>query len=191
MRSESEPSSRQYPWCYWNSGSGWHGVSSWRRTSLQETFQEMKKDAKVDIGFNFTKEASMDHIQRDGLMTKSDRVANPKLSRTSCYVLMAHFLWWCVRGKQMCIQEMWRCWDYSSSSSRQCAANWTRWSPYHGAPTLVQALVAGFDTNNDEAHRTPQIPALDEVVLLWSSQCIPLIRFPVPMASHGRKWCRR
>jgi len=46
----------------------------------QETFQEANKTATVDIGFHFTSESVLTHIQRDGLMTMEDRESNPKLN---------------------------------------------------------------------------------------------------------------
>ena len=46
----------------------------------RETFESTKKDVYVDLGFHFTNTAAMEHIQRDGLMTMSDRESNPKLN---------------------------------------------------------------------------------------------------------------
>lgn len=47
---------------------------------LIDTFKSLSKDTTVDLGFHFTSENSMGHIQRDGLMTMSDRESNPKLN---------------------------------------------------------------------------------------------------------------
>lgn len=46
----------------------------------QETFKQAKKNTKVDVGFHFTSESGLEHIQRDGLMTMEDRESNPKLN---------------------------------------------------------------------------------------------------------------
>ena len=46
----------------------------------RETFESTNKDTSIDLGFHFTHAAAMEHIQRDGLMTMSDRKSNPKLN---------------------------------------------------------------------------------------------------------------
>lgn len=46
----------------------------------KETFESANKETVVDLGFHFTKESAMGHIQCNGLMTKSDRESNPKLN---------------------------------------------------------------------------------------------------------------
>ena len=47
---------------------------------IDTLFNPVGKDTYVDLGFHFTSEDSMGHIQRDGLMTMSDRESNPKLN---------------------------------------------------------------------------------------------------------------
>jgi len=52
-----------------------------RMLMLTDTlFKPVGKDTNVDLGFHFTSEDSMGHIQRDGLMTLDDRESNPKLN---------------------------------------------------------------------------------------------------------------
>jgi len=47
---------------------------------IDTLFDPVGKNTNVDLGFHFTSEDSMGHIQRDGLMTLDDRVSNPKLN---------------------------------------------------------------------------------------------------------------
>lgn len=47
---------------------------------IDTLFNPVGKNTYVDLGFHFTSEDSMGHIQRDGLMTMSDRESNPKLN---------------------------------------------------------------------------------------------------------------
>lgn len=171
-----------------------------RMLELRDTFQAKGKDVSVDIGYHYTSSSALKHIQQDGLMTHCDRLSNKKLNQQEVepkHALLfgdgvytgnfpAEFIKYGeigilvarLQGQKFRVQPD----DVNIGGTLK---NYSM-KPLNKADTLGQAAVdAGFDTiiGNKSIGRQPYY-RLDEVVLLRSSQCIPLVYFPSSLIKY-------
>lgn len=170
-----------------------------RLLELRDTFQAEGKDVTVDIGYHYTSSSALKHIQQDGLMTYSDRLSNKNLNQqeaepshallfgdgvyTGNYpaeftkygkvgILVAR-----LKGKKHRVQSD----DVNIGGTLK---NYSM-KPLNKAELGQAAIDAGYDTvvGNKSFGRQPYY-RLDEVVLLRSSQCIPLVYFPSSLVKY-------
>ena len=170
-----------------------------RLLELRDTFQAKGKDVTVDVGYHYTSSSALKHIQQDGLMTHSDRLSNKKLQPqeaepshallfgdgvyTGNYpaeftkygkvgILVAR-----LQGKRHRVEP----------DDVMLGGTLKNYSiRLNKADTLGQAAIsAGYDTvvGNKSVGRQPYY-RLDEIVLLRSSQCIPLVHFPSSLVKY-------
>ena len=167
----------------------------------QETFRDDNKNANVDIGFHFTSEAVLKHIQRDGLMTMEDREANPKLnpqeaSRKHGLVFgdgvytgntpadlkrygNVGLLVIRLQGKTKRIMPN----DVELFGTLEKPGVRVKSSVGIGQ----KAKSEGYDTviGNKAGSKTPNRDRYDEIVLLQSSQVVPVLKFNATLIEDG------
>ncbi|KAL7551605.1 hypothetical protein ACHAWF_014798 [Thalassiosira exigua] len=164
----------------------------------KETFESVGKESIVDLGFHFTDESRLEHIRRDGLMTIADRNANPKLSPEQARRTHGRtFGDGVYTGNYPCTLTRY---GGIGLIVARLKGNTRRISPEEIAlegtlkkpalrpmvPLGEEALADGFDSligNKDRGNNEKY----DEIILLRSVQCIPLIRFPSSVLSACKK----
>ncbi|KAL7540877.1 hypothetical protein ACHAWF_006804 [Thalassiosira exigua] len=163
----------------------------------KETFESVGKVSIVDLGFHFTDESRLEHIRRDGLMTIADRHANPKLNIEQSRRTHGRFFGDGVyTGNDPCILTKYG--DIGLVVARikgntrrikpeEVALEGTLKKPSHRlmVPVGQEALAHGFDSLiGNKSRDWRSLKNQDEIILLRSAQCIPLIRFPASVLSN-------
>ncbi|KAL7545149.1 hypothetical protein ACHAWF_008506 [Thalassiosira exigua] len=162
--------------------------------NCMETFKSTGKDTGIDVGYHFTSKNSMEHIQRDGLMTRSDQELNPKLnSRESAHIHGNAFGDGVYTGNNpfafkkygevgIVVARLQGTTTRIRPDEVVLSGTLLRPKIHIMAPIGQEALKRDVNTiiGNKTMGLHPNLHK-DEVVLLQSSQCIPLVRFPASL----------